>query len=42
MLFVEVIAVCNENYTKHTNTLCEQKARCMSVEGGGTYGDHYC
>jgi hypothetical protein len=42
MLFMEIIAFCTENYTKHTNTRCEQNPRCMSVEGSGTYSDHYC
>jgi hypothetical protein len=42
MLFTEIIAIYSESYTKHTNTLCGQNARCMSVEGDGTYSNRCC
>jgi hypothetical protein len=31
MLFRKIIAVYCENYTKHTNTICGQKMRSISV-----------
>jgi hypothetical protein len=40
MLCREIIAVCSEIHTKHTNTVCGQK-RVLNVKYGGTYCDHY-
>jgi len=31
MLFLEIIAVCSENPTKHVSTLCGENARFLSV-----------
>jgi hypothetical protein len=32
MLYRELIAVCSEIHTKHTNTLCRQKAELWNVK----------
>ena len=40
MLYREIIAVCSEIHTKHTNTLCEQNVELLNVKAGGTYSDH--
>ena len=32
MLYREIIAVCSQIHTKHTNTLCEQKVELMNVK----------
>jgi hypothetical protein len=40
MLFEETVAVCCENHTEHTDTLCEQNAEFWYVKGGGTYDNH--
>jgi hypothetical protein len=37
MSFNEIIADCSVYPTKHTNTLCEQKAELVCVALGGTY-----
>ena len=34
MLYRETIAVCSEIYTKHINTLCEQKVELLNVKLG--------
>ena len=31
MLYREIIAVCSQIHTKHTNTLCGQNAECLNV-----------
>ena len=35
MLYREIIAVCSQIHTEHTNTLCGQKAEFLSVKFGG-------
>jgi len=35
MLYREIIAVCSEIHTKHTNTLCGQNAEFVIVKPGG-------
>jgi len=41
MLYMEIIAVCSENHTKYTNTLCGQNVEFLDVHGGGTYSNHW-
>jgi hypothetical protein len=41
MLYEEIIAVCSEIHTKHTNTLCGQNVEFFNVKLGGTYSDHW-
>jgi hypothetical protein len=41
MLYREIIAVCSEIHTKHTNTLCRQNVEFVSVKPGGTYSNHW-
>jgi hypothetical protein len=36
MLYREIIAVCSEIHTKHTNTLCGQNVELLNVKPGGT------
>jgi hypothetical protein len=36
MLYREIIAVCSEIHTKHTNTLCVQNVEFLYVEPDGT------
>jgi hypothetical protein len=40
MLSWEVIAVCDENHMKHTNTLCEQNEEFLNVTARGIYSYH--
>jgi len=40
MLYREIIAVCSQIHTKHTNTLCGQNVELLNVKPGGTYSDH--
>jgi len=40
MLYREIIAVCSEIHTKHTNTVCGQNVEFFNVKPGGTYSDH--
>jgi len=40
MLYGEIIAVCSEIHTKHTNTLCGQNVEFVNVKPGGTYSDY--
>jgi hypothetical protein len=35
------IAVCCENHTEHTNTLCGRNAEFYYVKAGGTYSKHW-
>ena len=35
MLYREIIAVCSEIHTKHTNTLCGQNVVFVNVKPGG-------
>ena len=37
MLYREIIAVCSEIHTKHTNTMCGQNVEFADVNFGGTY-----
>ena len=41
MLYREVIAVCSQIHTKHTNTLCGQNVEFGNVKPGGAYSDHW-
>src|SRR5215470_11880716 len=41
MLCREIIAVCSEIHTKHTNTLCGQNVELLNVKPGGTYSNHW-
>jgi hypothetical protein len=41
MLYKEIIAVCSEIHTKHTNTLCGQNVEFMNVKPGGTYSNQW-
>ena len=40
MLYREIIAVCSQIHTKHTNTLWGQNVGLLNVKSGGTYSDH--
>jgi hypothetical protein len=40
MLCGETVAVCCENRTEHTGTLCEQNAELQNVKAGGVYSYH--
>ena len=40
MLYREIMAVCFEIHTKHTNTLCGQNVELLNVKPVGTYSDH--
>jgi hypothetical protein len=39
MLYREIIAVCSEIHTKHTNAAVRQKVGIFNVKPGGTYSD---
>ena len=41
MLYMEIIVVCSQIHTKHTNTLCGQKVELLNVKPGGIYSDHW-
>ena len=41
MPYSEIIAVCPQIHTKHTNTLCGQNTEFLNVTAGGTYSDHW-
>ena len=41
MLHREVIAVCPEIHTKHTNALSGQNVEFLNVNFGGTYINHW-
>jgi hypothetical protein len=41
MLYSEIIAVCSQIHTKHTNTLCGRNAELVNVKPGGTYSNHW-
>jgi len=36
MMYREIIAVCSEMHTKHTNTLCGQKVKLLNAKPGST------
>jgi hypothetical protein len=40
MLYKEIIAVCSEIHTKHTNTLCGQNVELLNVKPVGTFNNH--
>jgi len=37
MLCSEIVAVCSQIHTKHTNTLCGQNVELLTVKASGTY-----
>jgi len=39
MLYREIIAVCSQIHTKHTNTLCELNVELLKVKPGGKHSD---
>jgi len=39
MLYREIIVVCSQIHTKHTNTLCGQNVEFVNFKPGGTYSD---
>jgi len=46
MLYREIIAVCSQIHTKHTNTLCGQNVEFVNIKPDGTvqystYSDHW-
>jgi hypothetical protein len=41
MLYREIIAVCSEIHTKHTNTLCGQNVDLLIVKPGGTCNNRW-
>jgi hypothetical protein len=41
MLYKEIITVCSEIHTKHTNTLSGQNVEFVDVKPGGTYSNHW-
>jgi hypothetical protein len=40
-MYREIIALCSQIHTKHTNTLCGQNVGFVNVKYGGTYSDHW-
>ena len=41
MLYREIIAVCSQIHTKHTNTLCGQNGELLYVKPVAAYSSHY-
>ena len=41
MLYREIIAVCSDTHTKHTNTLCGHNVELLNVKRGFTYSNHW-
>ena len=41
MLYRELIAVCSQIHTKHTNALCGQKAEFFNATNCGTYSIYW-
>ena len=41
MLYREIIAVCSEIHTKHTNTLCGQNGEFPNFKPDGIHSDHW-
>ena len=41
MLYREIMAVCSEIHTKHTNTVCGQNVEFVYVKPSGTYSNHW-
>ena len=40
ILHREIIAVCSQIHTKHTNTVCGQNVEFLNAKAGGTYSDN--
>ena len=41
MLYREIIAVCSQVHTKHTNTLCGLNVELLNVKLSNTYSNHW-
>ena len=41
MLYREIIAVCSDIHTKHTNTLCGQNVKLVNFKAGGIYSNYW-
>jgi len=41
MLYREIIAVCSQMHTKHTNIMCGQNVELLNVNLGGMYCYHW-
>ena len=41
MLYREIIAVCSEIHTKHTNSQCGQNVEFFNVKVSGTYSNRW-
>jgi hypothetical protein len=41
MLYSEIIAICSQIHTKHTNTLCGQIVELVNVKPGGTQSKYW-
>ena len=41
MLYSEIITVCSEIHTKHTNTLCGKNVEFVIFKAGGTYSNQW-
>ena len=41
MLYREIIAVCSEIHTKHTDALCGLNVEFMNVKPGGIHKNHW-
>jgi len=41
MLYREIIDVCSQIHTKHTNTLCGRNVELWNVKLGGTCSNHW-
>jgi hypothetical protein len=40
ILYKGYLRICNENFTKHINTLCEQNTQLLILRQEGTYSNH--
>jgi len=40
MVYREIIAVCSQINTKHTNTLCGPNVELLNVKSGDTYSNN--
>ena len=41
MLYGEIITVCSQIHTKHTNTLCGQNGELLNVKPVGTFSNQW-
>jgi hypothetical protein len=41
MMYKEIITICSQIHTRHTNTLCGQDVELLDVKPGSTYSDHW-